>query len=89
MRFEQSGGTYELIFVTDVINNGYGLEMSECSTQGEEVLVMTAFRPFGTHSIQISMHVQRLAYEVVKVFLDSVKVNLVDLIEPPDLEDDG
>ena len=89
MRFEHGGRAYELVFVTDVSKNGYGLEMSEFSPQEGQVIVMTAFRPFGTRSVHLSMHVARLDFEVVKVFLDTAKVNLVDLIEPPDLEEDG
>jgi hypothetical protein len=89
MRFEHGGCTYELVCITDVSSNGYGLEMSEIGPQGGEVLVMTAFRPFGTLSVRVSMHAERLDFEVVKVFLDTVKVNLVDRIEPPDLEGEG
>jgi hypothetical protein len=89
MRIEHGGRIYGLVCVTDVNNDGYGLEMSELRPQGVEDLAMTAFRPFGSRSVQLSMHVEGLDFEVVKVFLDAAKVNLVDLIEPPDLEDRG
>ena len=85
MRFEHGSRSYEVVFVTDVSHNSYWLEMSERGPQ-EGGLVMTAFRPFGTRNIYVSMCAERLDFEVVKVFLDAVKVNLVDLIEPPDSE---
>jgi hypothetical protein len=87
MRFVHDGRTYELVCVTGVGN--YSLEMSECHPQDGERFVMSACRRFGSQSVQVSMHVESLAFEVVKVFLDTAKVNLVDLIEPPGLEDDG
>ena len=86
MQFMNNGMVYEIVFVTDVISNGYGLEMTEIKNNGEELLVMTAFRPFGTQSIRISMHVQHLGYEVVNQFLEAVKTSLVDLVESPDVE---
>jgi hypothetical protein len=84
MRLEHGARIFECLFVTDVSNNGYGLEMSERRSQHEEVLVMTAFRPFGTRKVQVSMHVEKLDFEVVKRFLDTVKASLVDLVESPD-----
>ncbi len=89
MQFKHDGRTYDLVCVTDVSNDGYGLEMSEHSQEGGEVIVMTAFRPFGTQRVHVSMHVESLDFDVVKMFLDTAKVNLVDRIEPPDLVDDG
>jgi hypothetical protein len=89
MQFEHDGRTCELVCITDVSQNGYGLEMSELGPEGAEALVMTAFRPFGTRRVRVSMHAERLDFEVVKVFLDTAKVNLVDRIEPPDLEEDS
>lgn len=86
MRFEMGGRSYELVCITSVAENGYGLEIFEIGSQGEEAIIMTAFRPFGACSVQVSMLVDQLDFDVVKVFLDAVKVNLVDLIEPPDLE---
>jgi hypothetical protein len=85
MRFEHHGRTYELVRVTGVGN--YSLEMSECHSQDEETFVMSAFRPFGSQSVQVSMHVESLPFEVVKFFLDTAKVDLVARIEPRDLED--
>jgi hypothetical protein len=63
--------------------------MSQCHPQDEETFVMSAVRTFGSQGVQVSTHVERLPIEVVKVFLDTAKVNLVDLIEPSDLEDEG
>ena len=87
MLFVHDGRTYELVCVTGVGN--YSLEMSECHPQDGETFVMSACRTFGSQTVQVSMHVERLSFEVVKVFLDTAKVNLVDLIEAPDLEDGG
>ncbi len=86
MRFESGGCSFNTIFVTDVSENGYWLEMYECSPEGAEVLVMTAFRAFGTRAVHVSMQVERLDLEAIQDFLDMVKINLVDLIEPPDPE---
>jgi hypothetical protein len=77
MRFERDGRTYELVCVTGVGN--YSLEMSECYPQGQETFVMSACRKFGSRNVQVSMHVESLPLEVVKVFLDTAKINLVDL----------
>ena len=88
MRFEKGDSSFKVIFVTDVSENGYWLEMYDCSPEGDEVIVITAFRAFGTRSVHVAMHVERLEFEVTKVFLDMVKINLVDLIEPPDPEEE-
>ena len=87
MRFKHDGRTYELVCVTGV--GSYSLEMSECHSQDRETFMMSARRTFGSQSVQVSMHVESLPFEVVRVFLDTAKRNLVDLIEPPDLEDNG
>ena len=80
MQFVHDGRTYELVCVTGI--GSYSLEMSECHPQNAETLVMSAIRTFGSPSVQVGMHVQSLPYEVVRHFLDTVKVNLIDLIEP-------
>ena len=87
MRFVHDGRTYELVCVTGV--GSYSLEMSECHPQDRETFVMSACRTFGSQAVQVSMHVESLPFEVVQVFLDTAKINLVDLTERPDLEDDG
>ena len=87
MRFEHDGCAYELVCVTGV--GSYSLEMSERHPRDEETFVMSAFRSFGSQRVQVSMHVGSLPFEVVKVFLDTAKVNLVGRIEPSDLEDNG
>jgi hypothetical protein len=87
MRFEPDGRTYELICLTGV--GTYSLEMSECHPQDRETVVMSASRTFGTPKVRISMHVESLPFEVVNVFLDVAKVNLIVPSEPPDLEDEG
>jgi hypothetical protein len=85
MRFEHDGRTFVLICVMS--NSSYALEMSECHPGGRETFVMGAVRPFGSQSVQVSMLVENLPYEVVKVFRDTVQINLVDRIEPHDIEE--
>jgi hypothetical protein len=86
--FQQGNSSFKFLFVTDVSENGYFLEMYNV-LEGAEVLVMTAFRPFGSQNVQISMQAERLDFEAARVFLDTVKIELIDLIEPPDVESGG
>ena len=41
------------------------------------------------YSARVSMHVESLDFDVVKIFVDTARGNLVDRIEPPDLVDEG
>jgi hypothetical protein len=85
MRFEWDGHAYELVRGTGV--EAYSLEMWDCFPDDRGTLVMSAVRSYGSQRVEVSMHVEQLPFEIVRCFRDTAKVNLVDVVEPPDIED--